>query len=102
MMFFQDPSLLEFQRQMEEAINLNNLKTMFHVSAIPKDTQLRDVLDETPSITKNKITNTFFIFFAIKYDILCLYIIGLVTVPFSCCLLNSDSSLLSRYKGCYR
>jgi len=49
MMFFQDPSLLEFQRQMEEAINLNNLKTMFHVSAIPNDTQLRDVLDETPS-----------------------------------------------------
>jgi len=60
MMFFQDPSLLEFQRQMEEAINLNNLKTMFHVRAIPKDTQLRDVLDETPSDKLEEVFSGYF------------------------------------------
>ena len=49
MMYFQDPSLLEFQRKMQQAINLNNLRTMFHVSAIPGDSQFRDVLDESPS-----------------------------------------------------
>ena len=49
MIYFQDPSLLEFQRKMQQAINLNNLRTMFHVSAIPGDSQLRDVLDESPS-----------------------------------------------------
>ena len=48
MMYFQDPSLLEFQRRMAEHGNLNNLGNMFGVEAIPKDTQLRDVLDELP------------------------------------------------------
>jgi hypothetical protein len=37
MMFFQDPSVLEFQRRMQESINSNNLKTMFNVESIPKD-----------------------------------------------------------------
>ena len=60
MMFFQDPSLLEFQRQMEKRINLNNLKTMFHVSAIPKDTQLRDVLDEVPSDKLKDVFSDYF------------------------------------------
>jgi hypothetical protein len=46
MMYFQDPSLLVFQRRMQEANQRNNLKTLFEVSDIPKDTQLRDVLDE--------------------------------------------------------
>ena len=49
MMYFQDPSLLEFQRRMEEHGNRNNLRNMFAVEAIPKDTQLRDVLDELAS-----------------------------------------------------
>lgn len=46
MMFFQDPSLLAFQRRLQKACNLNNLKTMFNIESIPKDTQLRDVLDK--------------------------------------------------------
>jgi len=45
-MYFQDPSLLEFQKRMQESIQFNNLSSMFKVTAIPKDTQLRDVLDE--------------------------------------------------------
>lgn len=46
MMYFQDPSLLTFQRRMQEVNQRNNLKTIFNVKDIPKDTQLRDVLDE--------------------------------------------------------
>jgi hypothetical protein len=46
MMFFQDPSLLQFQRRMEEEAHSNNLKTLFHVESIPKDSQMKDALDE--------------------------------------------------------
>ena len=46
MMFFQDPSLLQFQRRMEEEAHGNNLKTLFHVESIPKDTRMKDALDE--------------------------------------------------------
>jgi len=45
MFFFQDKSLLEFQRQMENKYRLCNLTTVFGVSKIPKDSQLRDVID---------------------------------------------------------
>jgi hypothetical protein len=34
MMFFQDPSLLQFQRRMEDEAHANNLRTLFHVNAI--------------------------------------------------------------------
>lgn len=46
MMFLQDPSLLAFQRRLQESRNANNLKTIFHIGAIPSDTQLRETLDE--------------------------------------------------------
>jgi len=49
MMFFQDPSMREFQTRLRERTNLNNLKTLFVVSGIPKATRLRDVVDELPS-----------------------------------------------------
>ncbi len=49
MMYFQDPSLLTFQRRLQKAWNLNNLKTMFNIESIPQDTQLRDVLDQAPT-----------------------------------------------------
>jgi len=45
MMFFQDPSLLQFQKRLQEAIQKNNLTTLFGVSRIPGDTQLRDNID---------------------------------------------------------
>lgn len=60
MMFFQDSSLLEFQRRMQESINRNNLKTMFNVESIPKDTQLRDVLDQYPTDKLDKVFSDFF------------------------------------------
>jgi len=55
MMFFQDPSLLAFQRRLQKACNMNNLKTMFKIESIPKDSQLRDVLDQAPVDDLNRI-----------------------------------------------
>ena len=49
MMYFQDPSLLAFQRRLQTGCHLNNLRTMFNIESIPKDTQLHDVLDQSPS-----------------------------------------------------
>ncbi|MFQ5866365.1 MAG: hypothetical protein ACE5IW_14175, partial [bacterium] len=60
MMFFQDPSLLEFQRRMQQSINLNNLKTIFQVDSIAQDTQLRDVLDQCPPDDLEKVFADFF------------------------------------------
>ena len=45
MMFFQDPSILAFQQRMHDSMHRNNLGTIFNVSTIPKDTQMRAVLD---------------------------------------------------------
>ncbi len=45
MMFFQDPSLLTFQQRLQDGIQKNNLATIFNVSGVPKDTQMRHVLD---------------------------------------------------------
>lgn len=49
MMFFQDPSLLSFQERLQESAQQNNLSTVFGVNKIPKDTQMRDVLDRIPT-----------------------------------------------------
>jgi hypothetical protein len=43
--FFQHPSLLDFQRKMQEKSRRNNLESMFGVHQIPSDTQIRTVLD---------------------------------------------------------
>jgi hypothetical protein len=45
MMFFQDPSLLTFQQRLQDGIHKNNLTTVFAVDDIPKDTQMRQILD---------------------------------------------------------
>jgi hypothetical protein len=42
MMFFQDPSLLQFQKRLEEEIHTSNLQTLFQVSSVPKDTAMRE------------------------------------------------------------
>jgi hypothetical protein len=44
-MFFQHPSLLQFQRAMEKRRRRCNLQTMFGVHEIPSDTQMREILD---------------------------------------------------------
>ncbi len=60
MMYFQDSSLLQFQRGLEEEIHNNNLKTMFCVQSIPKDSQMRDVIDETDSKEIEPLFGDFF------------------------------------------
>jgi hypothetical protein len=44
-MFFQHPSLLQFQRAMEKKRRRWNLQTIFGVHEIPSDTQKREILD---------------------------------------------------------
>ncbi len=51
MMYFQDASMLEFQRRLQEQIQKNNLQTLFQVETIPKDTQLRDTIDAIPYLS---------------------------------------------------
>ena len=45
MMLFQDPSLCAFQRRIEDIYQRSNLHSMFEVRNIPKDSQMRDLLD---------------------------------------------------------
>jgi len=45
LMFFQHPSLLQFQRAMEKKRQRCNLQTIFGVREIPSDTQMRKILD---------------------------------------------------------
>lgn len=45
LMFFQHPSLLQFQRAMEKKRRRCNLQTIFGVHGIPSDTQMREILD---------------------------------------------------------
>ncbi len=46
MMFFQNESLLEFQRRMKKKKGQSNLETILGVKEIPSDTQMREILDE--------------------------------------------------------
>lgn len=48
-MYFQDPSLLQFQARMQEEHHQNNLRTLFEVQAIPKETQMREIVDGVSS-----------------------------------------------------
>lgn len=60
MMYFQDPSLLAFQRRLQEAAQKNNLKSIFQVEAIPADTQLRSVIDQCDPAQIESIFTDFF------------------------------------------
>jgi hypothetical protein len=59
MMHFQDPSLLCFQRRLQDHIHLNNLTTVFGISSIPKETQMRDVTDRVPTEELSGIFSAF-------------------------------------------
>jgi len=59
MMFFQDPSLLAFQKRLQESAQQNNLSKLFGVATIPKDTQMRDVIDMLPTVALGDIFPNF-------------------------------------------
>jgi hypothetical protein len=48
-MYFQSPSLLDFQRRMESNQRRNNLRSMFGVTNIPIDTGMRTIIDQVDS-----------------------------------------------------
>ena len=48
MLFFQHPSLLEYQRRMQKRTGRSNLERVFVVEEIPSDTQMREILDGVP------------------------------------------------------
>ena len=60
MMFYQDSSLLQFQRRLQQRIHKNNLKTLFTVKSIPKDSQMRSIIDEVQSQELEPIFEDFF------------------------------------------
>lgn len=45
MMYFQEPSLLQFQLRQREAFGTCNLETIFGIQNIPRDSQMRDIID---------------------------------------------------------
>jgi len=46
MMFFQDPSINQFQKRLQGAVHKNNLQTLFNVKTIPKESQMREVMED--------------------------------------------------------
>jgi len=60
MMYFQDPSVLQFQQRLEDEIHNNNLRTLFQVQTIPKDSQMRDVMDEVDSLELEPVFEDWF------------------------------------------
>jgi hypothetical protein len=60
-MHFQDPSLLQFQKRLQEAQHQNNLKTLFRISTIPKETQMRELIDGVDSETFRAIFKGFYL-----------------------------------------
>jgi hypothetical protein len=49
MMFLQDPSLLTFQRRIQDKKQFSNLSNVFQVQSVPKDSQMRHNLDQVPT-----------------------------------------------------
>ena len=60
MMHFQDPSLLQFQRRLEDGAHRNNLRTIFKVDSIPKDSQMKEVIDAIDSAELEPVFEDFF------------------------------------------
>lgn len=60
MMYFQDSSLLQFQKRLEDAAHHNNLSNLFQVQSIPRDTQMREVIDEIDSRELEPLFEDFF------------------------------------------
>lgn len=59
-MFFQDPSLLQFQKRLKDDQQRSNLQTLFGVDKIPEDTQMRDLIDEIPSDNLREVFKEYF------------------------------------------
>ena len=54
-MYFQEPSLLQFQQEMEEKSQQNNLRILFAVQDLPKTNALKEIIDDQDSRRFNPI-----------------------------------------------
>ena len=54
-MYFQEPSLLAFQRRLEQKHQRSNMQSLFRVHNTPKDSQLRELIDRIPSSSLSPI-----------------------------------------------
>lgn len=59
-MFYQEPSWLQYQQHLEDKLHQNNLFTLFNISSIPKESQLRDILDNVDSMHYRSIFKSLF------------------------------------------
>lgn len=59
-MYFQHASFAENQRQMEIKKHKNNLRTLFNVNQVAKESQHKDVLDELPSTSFSPVFKDIF------------------------------------------
>ena len=59
-MYFQDPSLLQFQKRLRDSNNTDNLQTLFDVKNIPKTTQMKEIIDDVPSEELTPIFKNYF------------------------------------------
>jgi len=48
-LYFQEPSLLQFQTEMEKTYHQNNLRTLFDVKTIPSSNAMKEILDNQDS-----------------------------------------------------
>jgi hypothetical protein len=55
LLFFQHPSLLEYQRRMPKQTGCSKLERVFGVAAIPSDTQMREILDGVPTAPLRRV-----------------------------------------------
>ena len=46
MFSLKDPCLLAFDERRKDEAKLKNLKNIYHIDAVPSDTQMREILDE--------------------------------------------------------
>ena len=59
-MYFQDPSLLQFQKRMQKEHELSNFNRIFGISEIAEETQIRNCLDNIQSDEFQGIFNEIF------------------------------------------
>ena len=59
-MYFQDPSLLHFQKRLEKKHQKNNLQTIFRVKHTPQNSQMREIIDNIPSASLSPIFKDYF------------------------------------------
>ena len=59
-MFFQEPSWLQYQKDLQEGLQDNNLRHLFGMAEIPKESQVRNILDTIDSEHYRPVFNRMF------------------------------------------